>query len=155
MNENESRTTGGISFEERERRRNGATNFTLPERNGFLIKTITAQFVVCIILIASLLLMKSANPEAFEYFRGKFNSLMKRDITFEQMASAFKSVGEFVSDGGRQKTEEKSEDENAGNTDKAEKTETTSAVPEASGGEDLLKAQDKTTFSPIVISEKP
>lgn len=167
MNENENRTAGAMTYEERERRRNGSADFSLPQRNGFLVKTVTAQFTVVAILIAAAFFMRSANTEAFDYFRGKFNSLMKRDITFEEMASAFKSVGAFAVGGTENAGEETSEDETEDETgeetqketgenpDKAETEKPESTVPDASGGEDLLKAQDKTTFSPIVISEKP
>jgi murein DD-endopeptidase MepM/ murein hydrolase activator NlpD len=135
MNENEYAVKRSPSFEERENRRNGSkTNVRNAGRNEFLFKTVTAQFIVCLVILAVLYIMRSSSPGTFKQLKNKFNSLMKRDVTFEEMASAVKNVSSV-------KNEEETTEEEI-------KNET-----EASGGEDLLKAKDKTTFSPVVISE--
>ena len=146
MNENEYGERNGISFEERENRRNSLkTTNSKPVRNEFLFKTVTVQFVLSIIALAILFLIRSSSPATFEHFKAKFNSLMKRDISFEEMASAVKSVSYFSADTNK--------NESADAKEKTEETTTEKKEIKASGGEDLLKAQDKTTFSPVVVSE--
>lgn len=147
MNENEINARDMMSFEERENRRiqsKGEPKHT--GRSEFLFKTVTAQFIVGALILAALFFMRSSSPKSFEYFKDKFNSLMKRDITFEEMASAFKSVSAAaVGDSPAEQA-----------VAEAETTErsTPEEVPDASGGEDLLKAQNKTTFSPVVVSQR-
>ncbi|MBO4339000.1 MAG: M23 family metallopeptidase [Clostridia bacterium] len=145
MNENEYAVNRSLSFEERENRRNSSkSNNTNKGRNEFLFRTVTAQFIASILVLAVLFIMRSSSPESFNYFKGKFKSLMKRDITVSEMVSAFRN---FTS---QNKAETEKE------TEKTEEKETVKQVKtekEASGGEDLLKAQDKTTFSPVIISE--
>ncbi|MCR4563082.1 MAG: M23 family metallopeptidase [Clostridiales bacterium] len=145
MNENEYAVNRSLSFEERENRRNSSkSNNTNKGRNEFLFRTVTAQFIASILVLAVLFIMRSSSPESFNYFKGKFKSLMKRDITVSEMVSAFR---DFTS---QNKAETEKE------TEKTEEKETVKQVKtekEASGGEDLLKAQDKTTFSPVIISE--
>lgn len=145
MNENEYGLKSFSSFEERENRRNQQkVGENLNVRNEFLFKTVATQFVVGALLVASLFALRSLSPNTFDYFKNKYNSLMKRDITFEEIASAFKNIS-FVPEKKDDNIEEKA---------KKEKAETTKAgTPEAAGGEDLLQAQDKTTFSPVVVSE--
>lgn len=114
-----------------------------PVRNEFLFRTVTVQFIICLLFIGALLFIKSSSPDTFRSLQNKFNALMKRDITFEEMASAVKSVS-AAEKSPKQSADVKDKSEDV--TDKADKTE-------ASGGEDLLKAQDKTTFSPVVVSD--
>ena len=144
MNENENAVRNPLSFEERENRRselyaNGKKNV----RNEFLFKTVTVQLIISALVLAALFLMRSVSPDTFDYFKAKYNSLMKRDITFEEIQSAVKSVSGLTSD-------EKKDETKSSSSKAEEKTE----EAEASGGEDILKAQENATFSPVFISEK-
>lgn len=139
-------TRQALSFEEREsRRENLKGEKRQTGRNEFLFKTVTAQFIVGAVILAALFFMRSASPDSFEYFKTKFNSLMKRDITFEEMASAFKSVAASAM-GENEAQEVTAEPE----TEEQTEEKTTQA---ATGGEDLLKAQGNTTFSPVFVSQ--
>lgn len=147
MNEYGQNTRETLSFEERENRRNLLKGETIPKgRSEFLFKTVAAQCIVGAIILAALFLMRSSSPKAFDYFKNKFNSLMKRDITFEEMASVFKSINSSIDESAKITAKEKTEAKK--NTEKE-----TEANTDASGGGDLLKAQNKTTFSPVFISQ--
>ena len=147
MNENEYPVRSSISFEERESRRaNLKTGSGKTARNEFLFKTVTVQLILSALVLAALFVMRSVNPSAFDYFKSKYDSLMKRDITFEEIESAVKSVSDFWESGNLNEIEEEITEVE----DETEKTEQT----EASGGEDILKAKENATFSPVFISEK-
>ena len=155
MNENELYSREIPSFEERELRRaqNGNVKTSQGVRNEFFFKTVVCQTVISLILLVLLLLFRSLSPSSFEGIKQKYISLMKRDISFEEMASAFKSVTAFATE---KETAVSVDEEQTQPKVEKEETEAKSQAEAnlASGGEDIAPAEENTTFSPIMLSRK-
>lgn len=126
----------------------------------FLFRVIIVQFIVFAVITAILFSMYKSGSEKFAEFREMYNTISKTDMSFKEVFNKIKDGADFVLhplDNIKitETTTEAATDESKAEGDAVSAlSDNESETLTGEGGEDLILAKDKTSFSPVFISEK-
>lgn len=130
----------------------------------FLFRVIIVQFIVFAIITGILFAMYKSGSKKFVELREMYNTISQTDMSVKEVLGAIKNGADFVLHPlDNIKTTESTTEvpTESSNTETQTTDETVSAQSDnedetftGAGGEDLILAKDKTSFSPIYLSEK-
>ncbi len=144
----------GKKYDYREYRRERESGET-KVKTDFLLPVLRVQIILCIIIDIFMLIMFKTQSSVFSHLREIYNNISSTDMPFAEVVKNLKKSAEFVF-------------EPMNDTDKNEKADETesqskedySLVPyndnelNGMGGDDILTAKEKTSFSPVSMSQK-
>lgn len=126
----------------------------------FLFRVIIVQFIVFAIITGILFAMYKSGSAKFTELREMYNTISQTDMSVKEVFNKIKNGADFVlhpldnvkSNGNAGETT--SEEQKTTSEETTAEVENTTEVLTGAGGEDLILAKDKTSFSPIYLSEK-
>ena len=124
-----------------------------PEKSKTLQSVIAVQVVLCLLLCGITFAVYKTSETRFENLKQAYTALFSRDMEKDELQATFRRVSDFVF---KPSSLAKAEsDEKTGETQAATaNTDTQAEMYTGAGGEDLLYADEITSFSPFTVTGK-
>lgn len=155
-NNNETENKYNLSEYRRERPKREAE---VKPIGDFLFRVIITQFIVFALITGILFAMYKSGSQKYASLREMYNTISQTDMSFKEVFGAIKNGADFVlhpldniKKADDETTSAEAQTENESTT--ADNTNNTDETLTGAGGEDLILAKDKTSFSPVYLSEK-
>ena len=122
------------------------------KKSATLQSVIAVQLVLCLLLSGITFAVYKTSETRFESLKQAYSALFSRDMEKDELQATFRRVSDFVfKPPSLAETEDDAENEE---TQAVTDTDTQSEMYDGAGGEDLLYADEITSFSPFTVTGK-
>lgn len=125
------------------------------KKSATLQSVIAAQLVLCLLLSGIIFAVYKTSEMRFESLKQAYFALLSRDMEKEELQATFRRVSDFVfKPPSLAETENATENTTETPVTQLTETDTPTEAYDGAGGEDLLYADEITSFSPFTVTGK-